>query len=93
VRVIRRIVVKGRVQGVWYRGWTQQQARAIGLDGWVRNRGDGSVEIVVAGSEQGVTDLIARCHQGPPAARVDQVSVEDYDGDVADNFAIDPSRK
>lgn len=93
MRVRRRIVVTGRVQGVWYRGWTEQQAQAIGLGGWVRNRQDGSVEIVVAGPEQSVAELIARCRQGPPAARVDQVSVEDYDGDVADNFVVDPSRK
>jgi acylphosphatase len=91
VRVIRRIVVKGRVQGVWYRGWTQQQARAIGLDGWVRNRQDGSVEIAVAGAEADVAELIARCHQGPQGARVDQVEVEPYSGDLTNGFVINPT--
>lgn len=93
MRVTRRIVVTGRVQGVWYRGWTLQQAQAIGLGGWVSNCLDGSVEIVAAGPEHGLAELIARCRRGPPAARVDQVSVEDYDGNVADKFVVDPSRK
>ncbi|SDD72152.1 acylphosphatase [Sphingomonas sp. YR710] len=91
MRVARRIVVRGRVQGVWYRGWTQQQARAIGLDGWVRNRQDGSVEIAVAGMEADVTDLIARCHQGPQGARVDHVEVEPYSGDLTNDFVINPT--
>ena len=73
----RRIVVTGRVQGVWFRGWTVDQARALGLNGWVRNRCDGSVEILADGPEDAVVELIRRCHEGPPAARVDRIAVED----------------
>lgn len=92
MRVSRRILVTGRVQGVWFRAWTQEQARAIGLDGWVRNRKDGAVEIVVAGPEEGVTGLIARCHQGPSGARVDQVEVDDYTDEIKMNdFTINPT--
>ena len=75
----RRLVVHGRVQGVWFRGWTVDQARALGLDGWVRNRRDGSVEILASGPDQAVATLIDRCREGPPAARVERVDVEDSD--------------
>ena len=73
--MVRRLVVTGRVQGVWYRGWTVDQARELGLDGWVRNRRDGTVEIVASGPDQAVGALIARCREGPPAARVERVEV------------------
>jgi len=85
-RIARRIHVKGKVQGVWYRGWTIDQANELGLDGWVRNRIDGSVEAVVAGPADKVEALIVRCHAGPPAARVDKVTVEDIAGTVAAGF-------
>lgn len=62
--------IKGRVQGVWYRGWTVETARALGLDGWVRNRSDGSVEAVFQGPPAAVNRMIEACHDGPPAARV-----------------------
>lgn len=68
-----RVRIYGRVQGVWYRGWAVGEARALGLDGWVRNRSDGSVEAVFHGSEAAVRAMIARCRQGPPAARVERV--------------------
>jgi acylphosphatase len=64
------LVISGRVQGVWYRGWMVGAARARGLDGWVRNRADGSVEAVVAGPEDAVDAMIADCRRGPPDARV-----------------------
>lgn len=65
--------IHGRVQGVWYRGWTVKQANALGLSGWVRNRPDGTVEALVHGPADSVDDLVRRCHEGPPAARVDSV--------------------
>ena len=71
--MIRHLIVHGRVQGVWYRGWTGDQARALGLDGWVRNRRDGTVEIMVSGPEEAVGELIRRCRDGPPAARVELI--------------------
>ena len=73
-----RVVIEGRVQGVWYRGWTVETAQALGLHGWVRNLGDGSVEAVFA--------MLAHCHQGPPAARVSSVTVEDWPGPVSPDF-------
>ena len=71
-----RVRIEGRVQGVWYRGWTVDQATARGLHGWVRNRGDGSVEAVFAGSESAVDAMLAACWRGPPAAKVTAVMVQ-----------------
>jgi acylphosphatase len=68
-----RIRIRGRVQGVWYRAWTVQEARKSGLSGWVRNRRDGSVEALFCGAEPAVRDMIANCRSGPPAARVDRI--------------------
>ena len=65
-----RVVVHGRVQGVWFRGWTLQEARALGLNGWVRNRRDGTVEALFQGPDAAVAAMIAACRNGPPAARV-----------------------
>ncbi len=72
--------IEGHVQGVWYRGWTVETARGLGLDGWVRNRTDGSVEALVHGPAAAVARMIDACQQGPPAARVTRVQVsEDTD--------------
>lgn len=68
-----RVRIHGRVQGVWFRGWTIREARRHGLAGWVRNRLDGSVEALFSGSEEAVETMIAACHRGPPAARVRSV--------------------
>ncbi|HYD30928.1 MAG TPA: acylphosphatase [Azospirillaceae bacterium] len=65
--------ITGRVQGVWYRGWTIEQASRLGLSGWVRNRADGSVEAVFAGPAEAVDIMLAACREGPPAARVTEV--------------------
>ena len=85
--VARRCQITGKVQGVWYRAWTIQEAQARGLKGWVRNCADGSVEALFAGPQAKVDDMIAACHQGPPAARVTGVGVEDFAGDIPDTFA------
>jgi acylphosphatase len=68
-----RVVVSGRVQGVWFRNWTVGEAEARDLDGWVRNRRNGSVEALFSGTKALVREMIAACHEGPPLARVDQV--------------------
>lgn len=65
--------IRGRVQGVWFRAWTVEQATALGLDGWVRNRSDGSVEALFAGPADRVAEMVRRCRNGPPQARVDDV--------------------
>lgn len=70
------VMVHGRVQGVWFRGNTQQQAQHLGLNGWVRNTADGAVEIHVQGEEMAVDRLLAWCYTGPPGARVSQVDAE-----------------
>ena len=72
-----RVLISGRVQGVWYRGWTVGEARAVGLDGWVRNRSDGKVEAVFSGPLDRVEAMIDACRVGPPAARV--TSIECFD--------------
>lgn len=69
------VTVTGRVQGVWYRGWTVEQARARQLDGWVRNRTDGSVEALFAGCSADVDAMLDACWQGPPSAIVINVKV------------------
>ena len=75
----RRAVIRGRVQGVWFRAWTVQEANLRELSGWVRNRTDGSVEALFAGPEEAVEEMIALCHEGPPSARVAEVAVEPAD--------------
>ena len=71
-----RVVIEGRVQGVWFRGWTIEQAAARGLAGWVRNLSNGSVEAVFHGPAVTVDDMVAACRHGPPAAAVSRVTVE-----------------
>lgn len=68
--VIRHIVVRGRVQGVGYRAFTQHEALRHGVEGWVRNRRDGSVEAVLSGAPEKVAAVIAACRRGPYAAQV-----------------------
>ncbi len=67
--------IRGRVQGVGYRAWAVANARDLGLRGYVRNRSDGSVEVVIAGNEDAVDSMIARCRSGPPAAQVRDVEI------------------
>ncbi len=69
------IWVSGKVQGVWYRASTVEEARRLGLTGWVRNLPDGRVEIVAEGPKERLEELIAWCHEGPPLAVVDRVDV------------------
>jgi acylphosphatase len=70
---IRHIMIRGRVQGVGYRAWVDHEARRLGLQGWVRNRREGSVEAVFGGDENTVAEMIASCRKGPPSSRVDGV--------------------
>lgn len=73
----KRIVVTGRVQGVWYRGAMQQEALRLGLSGWVKNLPDGSVEATAEGAGDRVDELVRWCASGPPAARVAEVTTHD----------------
>jgi acylphosphatase len=83
----RRLVITGRVQGVYYRGWFVERMRRLGVRGWVRNRADGSVEAVIEGPDALVDAAIALARQGSPASRVDDVTVsEDAPSEVLDGF-------
>ncbi len=73
----RRYVVTGRVQGVGFRWFVEREARILGLSGWVRNRHDGSVEVLAAGTREQLGKLYDKLKEGPRAARVDNVDVED----------------
>ena len=68
-----RVRISGRVQGVGYRDWAVQQARALGLTGWVRNCRDGSVEVLLLGTEVAIGEMLSACRIGPTLARVDQM--------------------
>ena len=68
-----RLIIEGRVQGVWFRESTRKQAEHLGVHGWVRNRREGTVEVVAEGPEESVRKLVDWCHHGPPSARVSRV--------------------
>ncbi len=71
------LAIRGRVQAVGYRAWAVEQARRLGLDGWVRNRTDGSVEATAAGEPAAVERFIEACRSGPSLARVTAVDIAD----------------
>jgi acylphosphatase len=86
-----RLTIRGRVQGVGFRAWTVATARGLDLSGWVRNRRDGSVEMLAVGTAANVDALVAACHTGPPAARVTDVTVAAAIGIVARGFVAKPT--
>lgn len=65
--------ITGKVQGVYYRAWTKENADELEVTGWVRNVSDGSVEAIFSGEENAVTALLAKCLEGPSAAKVDNI--------------------
>lgn len=69
------IRIEGRVQGVGFRAFTEMNARELGLEGWVRNRRDGSVEAVFQGPPDAVENMLQRCQRGPPASSVSRVEL------------------
>lgn len=85
------VLIEGRVQGVWYRGWTVDTARALGLDGWVRNRRDGSVQALFSGPDDAVDEMLRLCAEGPPSASVNSVEFIEHDSPVLKGFRIKPS--
>jgi acylphosphatase len=80
--------VTGRVQGVWFRGWTEREARRRGLKGWVRNEADGSVTMLLSGPRGDVEDMVAALHDGPPAARVDRVETAEVGEAAPEGFSV-----
>nr|WP_199250191.1 acylphosphatase [[Phormidium] sp. ETS-05] len=83
-----RIFVSGKVQGVFYRVSTQEEAQRKGLSGWVRNLPDGAVEAVFEGTPEAVEDMISWCHIGPRGARVLRVKVESEEPQGLHGFEI-----
>jgi acylphosphatase len=81
-RAILHVTIRGRVQGVGYRAWVEYQATACKLEGWVRNRSDGSVEAVFAGSPKVAAEMVALCRHGPPSSRVEAVLNEPTNDDL-----------
>ena len=75
--VTRHVIVRGRVQGVGFRAFVEDEAVRRKLAGWVRNRRDGTVEAVFSGPEKTVEEMIAACRKGPPGSRVDDVAVSE----------------
>ncbi|MDA0704189.1 MAG: acylphosphatase [Proteobacteria bacterium] len=79
--------IEGRVQNVWYRAWTTTEAEARGLRGWVRNRADGSVEVLFIGPAETVDGMIEACRDGPPDAGVTAISREAAEDDGSQGFS------
>lgn len=87
------LVIRGHVQGVGYRAWVVDEAARLGLDGWVRNRVDGTVEAVVAGDDDAVERFVAAARSGPRMARVTAVDMEDVPASerVGPGFEVRPT--
>src|SRR5258706_13192905 len=85
------LVVRGRVQGVFFRASTQREARRLGVTGWVKNRNDGSVEILAEGEETSIRELYGWAQKGPSAARAERVDTRwpRYTGDFPDFRIVD----
>jgi acylphosphatase len=83
--------IRGRVQGVWFRAWTVEQANLRRLRGWVRNRRDGSVEALFCGPAVVVDDMISACWSGPPAASVDTIEETACEADTGTGFIALPT--
>jgi acylphosphatase len=88
VTVRRRLIVHGRVQGVFFRDTARERARAHGVAGWVRNRSDGAVEAVFEGPDEAVERLVRFCEMGPPRASVDRVEVIEEEPEGLSGFEI-----
>lgn len=84
-KISAQVIIHGRVQGVYFRAYTRDEARLLGLAGWVRNCRDGKVEAYFEGERSRVEKIVAWCHQGSPGARVERVEVQfgDFKGQEA----------
>jgi acylphosphatase len=85
------VTIRGRVQGVGYRAWVEYQASASELEGWVRNRRDGSVEALFAGPAGDVRQMLARCHEGPRSAHVTAVTILEEGSESPMAFEVLPT--
>lgn len=82
------VKIEGRVQGVYFRAWTNDTAHRLGLDGTVRNTADGAVEAVFSGPGGVVEEMLRLCERGPPDARVTKVTVVSEGGTVEPGFKV-----
>lgn len=87
-RIARHVRVTGRVQGVFFRAWTREQADRLDVYGWVRNSPDGSVELHLEGSQDNVDQLLEMLKRGPPGARVDVLDVSETEPRNHDWFVV-----
>lgn len=83
-----RVIISGRVQGVWFRAWTERKATALGLDGWVRNRRDGTVEAVLSGDPEVVEAMIEALWEGPDMAAVSAIDRFEHSEKVNPGFSV-----
>jgi acylphosphatase len=88
----KRLIIAGRVQGIGYRAWLIERARAAGLSGWVRNRLDGTVEALIAGETAAVEELVRQCRRGPRMAMVTSIEEEFCDPPAEPGFHGLPMR-
>ncbi len=88
MRMVKRVVVHGRVQGVFFRDSVRREAQSRGVTGWVRNTSDGTVEAVFEGDDADVEALVDACRSGPPDAAVSDVEVFEADSPGADGFSV-----
>jgi acylphosphatase len=86
-----RLRIKGAVQGVGFRDWAREEAASRGLSGWVRNRSDGSVELMVSGADAKVQDMLRACTQGPPLAQVTSIDIDNEKEAPPSGFARKPT--
>jgi acylphosphatase len=95
MNIVRHVVIHGRVQGVGFRAFVEDTAEHLSLEGWVRNRRDGTVEAVLAGPDQAVAAAIEACRAGPRGARVTTIDVAEGEGLLqqrdATRFAVLPT--
>lgn len=84
----RRLLIQGRVQGVFFRDCTRQRARSAGVAGWARNTAEGAVEVVLEGPPDAVRQVMAFCERGPRGARVDHVEAHDEQPEGLEGFEI-----
>jgi|TARA_R110002096_G_scaffold428927_1_gene641278 acylphosphatase len=86
-----RLLIRGRVQGVFFRDWTVRHANDLQLDGWVRNRTDGTVEVLLVGLEDDVDKMAKLCEVGPPSAKVDEIETTTAMGITKKGFIQKPT--
>ena len=84
----RKLRIYGRVQGVFFRQWSIDQARSLGVSGWIRNRSDGSVEAHLAGEESAVSQMVEHMRRAPPQAMVENVTVDGAEPEIVEGFSV-----